>query len=364
MGYYEQISFLSFFGATLIFLTNREKLVARWHIALPFISISAIGAYYKIFSSKGANASRAEFIGGNFFEHIILVFKENINVWITNHLPLYTNGFIRGMDVFVNNLSYIYLLLIILISIITVIIYRSTEIQTIHGRMFITKNYKNKILLGIILFIIPIIPNVVLNTVWICNRNTFPSFVGLALVFEGLIELIPTRIWGRRIKSSIIFLMVLVFLTVNVSELTDYKMAGEIDRNITEKILGIVETTKFYDGQAKTILFNAKTSYAPQNSYYRDHIHNVTASDWALTGAVRAIKRNTKIQYITPVMNNSYFDLDDWTHYILLGITEDMEIIPLGHQQVNYNEYEIVTKDLGLFGRVIIDDRGILFTTD
>ena len=364
MGYYEQIAILSFFTAILIFYVNRDKVTAKWHFVLPFVSILIIGMYYIFFSGGGGGASRAEFAKGNILEHIGLVFREIKNVWIVKHFPLYTNGFRRGISVLISNKSYLYLLLIILASIITAIIYGYADNQHKPRRILTRIHSRSKILPGILLFIIPIIPNAILDTVWICNRNAFPSIIGFALIIDGLLELIPQRTWWRRIKPLIVFSVIFIFLIVNVSEITDYKTVSEIDRKIAEGILGEIQSPRFYYGETKALVFNTKTSYIEQNSYYRDHIHNVTSSDWALTGAVRAVAKNTDIQYITPVSNNSIINIDvnEWKHYILLGITKNLEIVSLGHKQINNNEYELITGDDEVFGRVTVDEEQIHFT--
>jgi len=120
-------------------------------------------------------------------------------------------------------------------------------------------------------------------------------------------------------------------MIINVSEIDDYKRASLIDEDIAKQITSHLDED-ILNGHKKIIFFNGSSTYIEQNSYHHDHIHNVTTSDWALTGAVRAVSENLKIKQIImhPWAGAKTLVLDEqWQNSLILGIDENLKIVEL-----------------------------------
>lgn len=339
LGYYEQVIIISCFCAVLILLVNWRRLPSKLAMVVPFFNFLVIAAYYKAFDSSGNVAARGRFIQKEYLTHFGKVIDAVCDIFFGVQAALMKNGFRRGLKVFLDHGSYAYFLLIILLSIAA----------GVFGVYFLVKGKKAgngaednhppsyimciaALLLGFILFWIPLAINFLLEVIWISNRNMFTSFIGLALMVEGMLGLIFRGRVGDILRGMGIAVVTLMLLVVNVSEITDYKKTGEIDRQICENIIASIDDPSFYQGERRAILLNPDATYVRQNSFYHDHILNATSSDWALTGAVRAVAGNMKIkQFITQAWPGSGIKIDDeaWNSAIILAIEKDLSVVPL-----------------------------------
>lgn len=353
MGYYEQVIALSFFGVLLLLAVNWRAIKHKWIVSLPCINFFAIAMYYKAFSKIGNVAVRGEFVKSNFIKHTMLVLDEVTDVFGQVHIPFYTNGFPRGMDVLLSNDSYIFLLLLLLFSFAAAVFaYKDKNIGSIKINIF-------KIVVGFVLFWVPFGPNFLLELVWICIRNAFTSFIGLALIIDGVLGIFFRGKIGTLLKGLGVFIATFVFLVVNVSEITDYKNVSEADQKMSANIIAAVKDPGFLEGKKSVIIFNTKSSYIEQNYYFRDHIHNVSSSDWALTGGVRGIARNEKILYLRPVSDGEKAKINKevWDTYIIMGMKDDLSVFPLNIQKQANGDVQLFAKDGRLFGTAYMEDK-------
>ncbi len=351
MGYYEEIIGLSFLSSLTLIFINRHKVKHKIIKIIPIINAIFISIYYLIFSRVGNIAVRGSIIKTDFINHSFKLIKEIIKVYTKTHIPIYTNGFLRGMEVLLINKSYIFFLLIIINSIAAGLWLLINNLSLKRQDRSIRYDFA-KIIIGSILFWISFAPNFLLDLIWICNRNTFTSFLGFALIIEGLIGIIFRGKAGVYLRSFLVILLTFTFLIVNVSELTDYKNASEADRLIAENIIKNIKDNTFFNGDKSLILFNAETSYIEQNSYYNDHIHNITASDWALTGGVRAVSQNSRIKYLLPIPKNTEVVItkDLLDEAIIMGINDDLSVIDLYIDEFKNGYIHLYDKDGILFG--------------
>ncbi|NLY43706.1 MAG: hypothetical protein GX066_07020 [Clostridiaceae bacterium] len=348
MGYYEQVTVLSFFCALLLMAANWNILRRKWSVILPFINLLAIGTYYKIFSHVGNSAVRGQMVKSDYIAHTLKVLDEITNVFGQAHIPLYLNGFPRGMRTVLSNGSYLFLVLFFAFSLMAALIaYDKQDDVSPKGAVV-------KILLGFVLFWVPFGPNFILELVWICNRNAFTSFIGLGIMADGLVDLFLRKKTGAIIRGAGVLVAAFVFLVVNVSELTDYKNVSKADHLLASNILNAVKDEGFLEGSKKAILFNIRSSYIEQNAYYRDHIHNISDSDWALTGGVRAVAKNVNIQYIQPVRDGGLIAVkaEDLMNSILLGVDKDLSVFSLKPELQEDGSIMLLTEENIKFGTV------------
>lgn len=358
-GYYEQVIVLSFISALLMIAAYWPTLKKKWIISIPLINFLIIGAYYKFFGNTGNFAARGQFVKKDYMEHFDLVSDKITDVWGRAHLPLYSNGLKRGLELLINHHSYIYIILILLFSILIGLL------TYIHKPNHGVKLNCIQIALGFIVFWAPFGPNFLLENVWISNRNAFTSFIGLGLMAEGMINIVFRGRFLTYLKSFCVFAATFIFLIVNVSEITDYKNVSITDRKIVTNVLAAVENTDFLEGRKKAIVFNTRPVYVEQNMYFHEHIHNVTESDWAFTGAARAIAQNPKIDYIKPVQQWHPTTIEDdvWSKYMILGIDDNMEVFPLKAVKKGNGDIKLTTLFGEYFGIVEQKNEGLYMFT-
>ncbi|WHH58376.1 glucosyltransferase domain-containing protein [Petroclostridium sp. X23] len=347
-GYYEQVIILSFVSALLVIILNWSRVKNKWIVTVPFINLFIIGAYYKFFGNTGNLAQRGQVVDGKYIEHFNKVIDKISDVWGRAHLPLYTNGFRRGIEVLFHNHSYFYMILILLMSSLACLYVINDKTD---------KNIKKnllKIAIGLLLFWVPFGVNFLLKDIWISNRNAFTSFIGLGLMAEGMISTFNGGKIINYIKGLGIFAAVFIFLIVNVSELTDYKSISEIDRKICSNVVSAIQNKEFYKGRKSAIVFGTRPVYIEQNMYFHEHIHNVTESDWAFTGGVRAIAGNVKIQSVKPMHKWHAVSLKDdiWSKNILLGIDNDLSVFPLKAASGNNGDILLSKRNGDYFGQL------------
>lgn len=349
MGYYEQVSALSAFLGVVVILASFKKVKNKWVVAIPILNFFLMLVYYKIFGNTGNLAQRGQFVSSGIVEHLIEGIRQSLYVFGSVQVKLMQNGFVRGLNLLIQDKSIFYFALIVGLSGLAGVVHFRTYVASRLNKAIFS------IVSGGILVWVPLSVSLVLAVLWISNRNVFTSFIGLALVVEGIWMLGFHGKLGRSVKSIFLSLMVFVFLVVNVSEIDDYKIASEIDREVAVNILEHMGSPEIQSGERRVMVFGGESYYMEQNSYHNDHINNVTTSDWAMTGAVRAVSENLKLKNL--IMHawagGPMFISDEaWTSSLILGITPEREIVELSVKQVTATFTELYTTEGVLFGLV------------
>lgn len=152
---------------------------------------------------------------------------------------------------------------------------------------------------GIILAAAPLAPHVVKANPWFSLRGTVCSLPGIALCVQTVVMYASSRIKARvgakkalRIVSSAAgALFVAVCFLAAASELDDYRLTYKQD---TAVMAAISEAIALESAAGRIALVGVEPNYlAEQNFYYHEHIHGVTESDWALSGALYAYSGGT-----------------------------------------------------------------------
>ena len=271
-GFYEQVCILSFFCSLLIFLSAPKKFYKEFLLAM--LSAMLIALYYFLFGKMGDNSERL-----SFDVRFYMNFKSNLyslsDLFFTKQAPLYTKGFLRGVSLIKATKSNMWFLTLSLISLF-LFIFSPEE------KFFCYS--KKKILVGIVLFIAPVLPFWVLKEPWLNFRNLVPSVLGFAIILDAVFS----SLLKHRVKY-LVFLFSIYLCICNVSEVWDYHKTAEHDKKIIYKIADT------YNGDNE-IFYEIRTEkYLEQNSPYHDHIMSIIGSDWGLTGTVRAILKNKNV---------------------------------------------------------------------
>lgn len=347
--YYEPTIALGFFAAVLLLLNQRKNVKTVWIYSIPFNNLALIGGYYISFSRIGNMSERGQFIDENFVARWTRVINNVKYLWTEPQLQLYRNGIPRGFQVLLEQKSYLWLLLILGISILVgYLVFKETRYD------------KNgvKIALGILLMIIPYLPFFLLQEGGRELRVAFFSLLGLGILLQGIFDLVAFNSVIRAGMSFFVAVAVVCMLLVHVSELTDYKTVSDYDRRIGTDIINELEGTGVLEGTNQVVILNNKKSYATTNTDYFTHIANSTSSDWALTGLLRALTEDISLLYVFVARDNMRINYDEsvMKEYVFLGIEEDGTVLTLQRNRVEKDTSDTVQKTVELR-----DEQGRLF---
>ncbi|MCL2096107.1 MAG: hypothetical protein FWH10_04300 [Oscillospiraceae bacterium] len=289
-GYYEQILVFSFTLTFLLAIINIIKSKSIKHTGFFTALISVFNAaVYFIFTNyfmSGLSMERTEIVlpksewyWDNFLPKIL---SQIFNVFITGNYKTSVRGFRRGLYYIFSDGLWIYAVSLIIILALLFIYLKKRDINNSNS----TK--KTGIILtaafAVLLAAAPVTPFLFIGNPWFSFRGACASFAGIALLFDLILR---GLCFGKKniVLYSSVFL-VFVFSIAGVSEIRDYKLTYEHDNLIISKISETVASDNISQGKRVGIL-NLKPSYLDeQNFEHHEHIHGVTESSWALSGAL------------------------------------------------------------------------------
>jgi hypothetical protein len=357
LGFYEQVIAFSFVGILLLMAVNFKGQKNKWICAIPFINIAIIGSYYLMFSSAGNMASRGLLLRGKYFSHTINVFKKIRELMTVVPGSQIKHGIINGIALLISDRAVVFALLAILVSVALGIFYAREK--TADSR----KTTAVKFLLGLFLIILPFAPFFALETLWIVFRNAFISIIGIGLVAESLVETLFSR-WSLKVFRGIAAgVAVFILLIGNVAEVNDYRNVSLIDHEIAMNLSEALEEARGQDwSKYEVIVFNTRALYIVPTS---KHFSNITAVDWALTGAMRSIlRRPEKLNFLHPAVagQKASISRDQLDRCILIGMDSTRSAFPLQGSWTSNNEFELRLDSDELFGTVnVLGDDIIIF---
>lgn len=154
------------------------------------------------------------------------------------------------------------------------------------------------ILAGLLLAAAPLAPHVIKANPWFSLRGTVCSLPGIALCVQAIIAYALPKFgmtkFGktkpgaghalRRVTAAVSALFVVVCFSAAASELNDYRLTYEHDQAVMAAVANAVDLETV---SGRIALVGVLPNYLDeQNFYYHEHIHGVTESDWALSGAL------------------------------------------------------------------------------
>ena len=217
-------------------------------------------------------------------------------------------GLSRGFELFMQEPNVLYALIIIVLCAALYMYINKTKRESI--RFFAELGA------GLILAIVPLTLFFVLKSPWLGLRNLVVSFCGLALVVDALFDLVFGRVKaGKNAEAGIAAALALLCCVASISELHDYREATEADTTIAKAAAEAIEDVDF-SGDESVWLLNVDPTYVIDgNLYYHEHDYGVTASSWALTGAITAISGRTDLPY--------YYGFIPISEDVVLAVKED-----------------------------------------
>lgn len=152
---------------------------------------------------------------------------------------------------------------------------------------------------GLILAAAPLAPHVLKSNPWFSLRGTVSSLPGAALCIQAIIVYAAPRLKNRLkpgqtagyISAASCALFVLACFCASASELNDYRLTYEHD---TEIMAALADAVDLDAVTGHIALAGVEPDYlSDQNFYWHEHIHGVTESDWAMSGALYAYSGGT-----------------------------------------------------------------------
>ncbi len=300
-GFYESVMVLSALIQFFVIVFSKKDIKKQLiYLTTPVALGILMLLYYKLFGSIGALGSRAngmsfENLGQKFYE----LFYQFFEILIKGGILTVFKGATNGFRLMTENFSGIVRLgFAVLISLLCTHFGIKKEFKA---------DVKRSLLLGVSLTFLPLLPNVLTETVWLTYRSIVPCFIGLAIISASLLSKL---LKNKTIRFISLFIIVFVFSCANVNELDTYRRVSETDNALVTEICEQLEP-EVLSGEKETIVVLNEEVIIPQVSYYKDHVQSVFGSDWALTGAVRAKCENIKIKMITPVLSIDEIDTAD-----------------------------------------------------
>jgi len=156
---------------------------------------------------------------------------------------------------------------------------------------------------------------------WVGLRALGCCLPGIALLAASMVQMIPPFAyrWMAALAAG-------VFMVASASELHDYRATAQWDADVVRAIGEAHERYRYDRQEAVAVLGLMPSHLTAQNYEWHEHIHGVTESRWALTGALRAHMRDLDVPVVTPLYEGrvygEYADLTQYTSFLLFAQSE------------------------------------------
>lgn len=283
--FYEQAAALSLAAVTIFALLGRQKngtAFATKSIAAAVFAFLVLGAYYIIFGKSGNNGHRLTIVPpAELWSHNLEFIKNAAEMCGGVQLNLIFRGTLRGMQMIMSESRYVWL--IALVALCAWVFGLSARVG------FKAAAIRTKLICGILLAAAPAVPFWVSENLWLNFRNAVPSLLGAALILDAVLPLL-----FRSQTPAVWVSVILVFMLVSVSETCDYVTTARRDMELALKICEKVPPAEA-DGTDLITYSTDAPLYFPQNSPYHDHIASMRASEWGISGIIRALSGNHSV---------------------------------------------------------------------
>lgn len=332
-GFYEQAIFFSLALTFVIVLLNFRAMGRRTLWALvSLLNLSLYMGFTWLFRDSRLYGQRIELALPNtpYYFGVFLpgVLQQLKSAFLGGGFYITWRGFFRGLGIVLKDRAWGYPSLM-LCAAVAFFVYASREEKMSGETLSPKKGTMRKLSMrkrglaafvcGALLAAAPVVPFFFIGNPWLSIRSTVMSFAGIALMAESLLILVQalTGQKGGVLRPIAAAAAVIVFLTGSVAELHDYRMTTENDVAIVRKISS---ATQDVAPGTRIAILNLNPSYLAEQSYfYHEHIHGVTESKWALTGALRAVSNSGSVPSVTPIASTMhvYWDYDSFGDYEL-----------------------------------------------
>lgn len=293
-GFYESVMILSALLQFIVVVgfvkSNKTRI---FYLLTPALSGIAMLTYYKLVANTSSIGSRVNsFEISMLYNNVKELFSQFYEIIVSGGIVTTVFGAADGLKIALNGRF----ILLVLIAVI------ATGCAHAGSKSPFVAKAKYCIPIGLALTFLPLVPNLLTDTVWLTYRSIVPCLLGLTITSAGILGFLLKH---KKVRTVIIFVMVFIFSLGNISEVDTYRRVNEKDHLLVTEIAQQLDEDVL-SGNKETVVVLPEEIVTPQVSYYKDHVKSVFDSDWALTGAVRANLKNINIKMITPV-----FSLED-----------------------------------------------------
>lgn len=303
-GFYEASLVFSFVTSYFLMLVFSKEIKRKWIFIIPIVNTVAMAGIYAGLSGVGAMGSRA-----SAFSIETLLTGEKITEFFVQLKEIITSGFftlsIRAFGVglgemFCGKATYA-LLFFAIVAVASAFLFikekntkKSKEAYPAFALVF-----------ALVLIIAPLLVNFLSEEMWLTYRSIGFSIVGLALFCDRIFVYLKSR----RLCAWVSFFLAVFFCVGSVGEHSLYKEVSEKDVALCKMIYeNTDESVRRGEKEAICVL---PYEIKQDGVFYKDHIKSVFSSDWALTGAVRAVGENIKIKKVTPIVCGETFSKEN-----------------------------------------------------
>ena len=285
-GFYEQAIAFSAASVILIGLLNlKGKPLRSVWMLWSFVAAACYFAFVNSFPESALYGTKTEYILPNTPYYFDVFLPELLgqlkSAFLGGGYYTLTRGFVRGAKLIVRESGYVYLIAAIFLAAAVFFLARSFKAEK-------RRKPATALTIGVLLIAAPLAPFFFAANTWFSFRGTVFSFCGIGLVADTVISLLLSRFHsGRKITAAFCAVFALWCCVCSVSEIHDYKATMEKDHAVTSLIMHTLIEDGHTDAEQSVAILNLEPTYLEeQNSYYHEHIHGVTESSWALSGAL------------------------------------------------------------------------------
>lgn len=297
VGYYEQtVAFNLFFFAFVLICLKKYK-----YMFIPITSTAWIGAYYVYFMVNGEMQSRGTLNLSGIFGNLISSFNMvnyNLKLAIKNFLVSFKSG--------INEVT-MHIATIFLLALIVYFIYYIYKTKVVNN---VNKSVWKKLLLGITLFIAPILPFVILESGYIAMRNMYMPTFGLVIIAELVFELIIGRIKNEKaqniISTTAIGIVLIFSVIANIDGVNNYKKVNDLDNKVTAQMVKTLPKEAFESD--KTISINYDKDALTKYKNLSNFVESALEADWIMLGKLQVVREDIVIPKVYINENNESTD--------------------------------------------------------
>ena len=352
VGFYEPAIVIYVILTLFVIWNNHKDKKTLVPVIILAAQICLIGLYYVINAGAGEIESRGGIVENDFTEHTLLVWGYIKDIFCSKSLELMRNGYQKGLDIILGGHRLIKLALISVIS----LGFGVFSAVCIKKHKFSFK----VIILGIALFFGGIILNFVLGSDRIPLRLVYFSYLGIGLVIDELLTLLPYTL-NRAVCAVALTCLAFVFTVAGIGEVRDYQQTSDFDVYITQQLIDLDTPERITDVNKNTYLFGGQHSYEETRCiHYLDHIRGASGNYADITGCMRHL---TNVPFTNSIATFTYGDTQIMKPYIdqegvcsFYNIEYDKTVVraDLVSDGENYN---VVREDGSLVGTLVkVDD--------
>ena len=321
MGFYEQVIAFTFISACALILFLFRPLKRLWILVIPVINLVIMGFYYLQSAGSENIQARGNLLTEGFIKHGEIITEKTFLFFVVKQLKVIYYGALDGISLVVNDKSWWFIAVIIIISaLMGLVIYKYFDKNK-------KQKYMYKIIVGIVLIFVPMMPFYILKTTWIDNRNLFLSIIGLGIVVETIVCFIANKKFLKLPMTFLVSFMLVIMMFGNIAEYANVRNTCLVDQRITSECASMIEQSSWKEkGKKLLFILNTKENYS--NILTVPHFSNCTVAGWAFMGAFLYFQPQTDVPSIETIPDGSVIllDIEKIDEYMFHGFDENQKL--------------------------------------